>query len=155
MKRTVRHTLNLGLSALFLTLFLMLGTTWAHEGEEGADLTAKELARQAVAFLVNEPPNPEMALERLNDAVADDEVEGVDVATLSLAAGALEAGAPQAVPPLVAAALGETTAVESGPVVAVQLGAGVYWAFAAGLLLAALGAYGLGRRSRPAARTAA
>lgn len=138
---------------LLAALFLIVGSAWAHEDEEGADLSAKELAQQAVAFLVNEPTNPEMALERLNDAVADDEVEGVDLDTLSLAAGALEAGATQAVPPLVAAALGENVEFGSGPVVAVRLGAGIYWAFAIGLLLAALGAYGLGRRAGHATRT--
>lgn len=140
---------------LVLFVLLALGAAWAHEGEEGADLSARELAQQAVAFLVNEPTNPEMALERLNDAIADDEVEGVDLDTLALAAGALEADATQAVPPLVAAALGESVDVGSGPVVAVRLGAGVYWAFAIGLLLVALGAYGLGRRAGHAGHASA
>lgn len=109
-------------------------------------MDAKTLARSVVGFLQAEPPNLEMAQDRLKDAI--EKGEGVNVGLLKLAQQALEEGAPQAVPPLVAKAVGEDPGqFGAGPLVEVKLGPGVYWAFGIGLLLVFLGAYGLGRRS--------
>ncbi|RTI12176.1 hypothetical protein [Thermus scotoductus] len=130
---------------LMVVLALTVGLALADSPDE-ARMSGRHLARSAVAFLQAEPPNPEMALDRLRDAL--EKPEGVDVKVLELALEALEAGVPQAVPPLVAKAVGDDPgSVGGSKAVEVHLGPTIYWAFAIGLVLVFLGAYALGRSS--------
>lgn len=124
----------------------LLGGLALADSPDEAKMDAKTLARSVIGFVQAEPPNLEMAQDRLKDAI--EKGEGVDVKVLELARQALEVGVPQAVPPLVAKAVGDDPAqVVGGKPVEVKLGPGIYWAFAIGLLLVFLGAYGLARRS--------
>lgn len=106
------------------------------------------LARSAIGFLQAEPPNLDMALDRLQDAQEPDRLDGMDVQVLQLAEQALEAGVPEAVPPLVAKAVGDDPRLYGGAVVEVNLGAAVYWAFLIGLVVVFTGAYLLGRQAK-------
>ncbi|GEM82412.1 hypothetical protein [Meiothermus hypogaeus] len=131
--------------AWMAVLALLAGLALADSPDE-AKMSGEELARSATGFLQAEPPNLEMALDRLKDAL--EKPEGLDVKALELAQKALEAGVPQAVPPLVAKAVGDDPgAVEGSKAVEVRLGPGIYWAFATGWVLVFLGAYALGRSS--------
>lgn len=131
--------------SLAVLIGLFGGLALADSPDE-AKMDAPALARSAVGFLQADPPELEMAGDRLKDAI--EKGEGVDVQVLELARQALEVGVPQAVPPLVAKAVGDDPAqAVGGDPVEVRLGPGVYWAFAVGLLLVFLGAYGLARRS--------
>jgi len=126
-----------------LVFGLIVGLALADAPNE-ANMDAKTLARSVTGFVQAEPPNLEMAQDRLADAIKKG--EGVDVKLLQQAQQALEAGVPQAVAPLIAKAVGDDPAqAVGGKPVEVKLGAGIYWAFAIGLLLVFFGAYALGR----------
>lgn len=131
-----------------LALGLLVGLALADTPNE-ANLDAKALARSVIGFLQAEPPNLEMAQDRLKDAIKKG--QGVDSKLLEQAQQALQSGVPQAVPPLVAKAVGDDPAqAVGGKPVEVKLGAGIYWAFGIGLLLVFLGAYTLGRSAHSA-----
>ncbi|MCL6526358.1 MAG: hypothetical protein K6T57_05680 [Thermaceae bacterium] len=122
----------------------LLASLGLADAQNEANMDAKTLARSVTGFVQAEPPNLEMAQDRLKDAI--EKGQGVDVRLLEQAQQALEAGVPQAVPPLVAKAVGDDPAqAVGGKPVEVKLGPGIYWAFAIGLLLVFLGAYALGR----------
>lgn len=132
-------------------LAAVVGLVWADSPDEST-MSGEALARTAAAFVQAQPPNLEMAQDRLKDAL--EKAQGLDVNTLKLAQQALEAGVPQAVPPLVAKAVGDDPAqAAGGEPVEVKLGPGIYWAFAIGLLLVFLGAYALGRNATSHTRT--
>lgn len=132
-------------------LALVVGIALADAPNE-SKMTGKELAQSVVGLVQAEPPNLEMAQDRLKDALA--KPQGLDVEALKLAQQALEAGVPQAVAPLVAKAVGDDPAqAVGGKPVEVNLGPGVYWAFAIGLLLVFLGAYALGRNAASHSRS--
>ncbi|WP_299432581.1 hypothetical protein [uncultured Meiothermus sp.] len=128
---------------VWLVIALIAGGGLADSPDE-SKMTGAELARSAVGLVQAEPPNLEMAQDRLKDAL--EKAAGLDVNALKLAQQALRAGVPQAVPPLVAKAVGDDPAqAVGGKPVEVNLGIGLYAAFAIGLLLVFLGAFALGR----------
>lgn len=129
---------------VWISVFALVASFSLADSPNESKMASKELARSVIGLVQAEPPNLQMAQERLKDALA--KPQGLDVNALKLAQQALDAGVPQAVPPLVAKAVGDNPAqtVEGKPV-QVNLGPGVYWAFAIGLLLVFLGAYALGR----------
>lgn len=132
-------------------LALLAGIALADAPNE-SKMSGEELARSVTGFVQAEPPNLEMAQDRLKDAL--EKSQGLNVNALKLAQQALEAGVPQAVPPLIAKAVGDDPAqAVGGKPVEVNLGPGFYWAFGIGLLLVFLGAYALGRNSASHSRS--
>jgi len=133
---------------LISSLLLLAGSALAHGDEEGA-ADAADLSQQAIAFLRAEPANLMEAEERLNDALQAEDPSTVSDVNLNLVAAALTAvkeGATTESIRLLDRALGQE-AEPLGAVVEVRLGTNVYLAFAIGLVLVGLGAYGLGRRA--------
>jgi hypothetical protein len=134
-------------------LVVVLPFALADDPDE-SKLDGPALARSVVGYLQADPPNLEMALDRLKDAQEDDKLGSMDARVLQLAQGALEAGVPEAVPSLIAKAVGDDPKQVSGSVVEVRLGPAIYWAFGVGLLAVFTGAYLVGRQAkqRPFAR---
>ena len=75
------------------TVLLPPHAAYAHGGEE--DVTAKMLVEQAIAILDGQPEMGELAIDKINDALKDYEVEGVDLTLLQEAGSALESGRTQ------------------------------------------------------------
>ncbi|MDX2004181.1 MAG: hypothetical protein SFU83_02800 [Meiothermus sp.] len=132
-------------AVVWVVIALIAGGGLADSPNE-SKMTGEELARSVVGLIQAEPPNLEMAQDRLKDAL--EKAAGLDANALKLAQQALQAGVPQAVPPLVAKAVGDDPAQAiGGKPVEVNLGPGLYAAFAIGLLLVFLGAFALGRNA--------
>lgn len=127
-------------------LMIVLAFALADDPDE-SNLDGPTLARSVVGYLQADPPNLEMALDRLKDAQENDKLGSMDAQVLQLAQRALEAGAPEAVPALIAKAVGDDPGQVSGSVVEVRLGPAIYWAFGVGLLVVFAGAYLLGRQA--------
>jgi hypothetical protein len=137
--------MNKGLVAILImtvTVFALADTP------DEAGMDGPTLARSAIGFLEAEPPNLEMALDRLRDAQEPERLGAMDARALQLAEQALEAGVPEAVPPLVAKAVGDDSSLYGGEVVAVNVGAAVYGAFLIGLVIVFTGAHLLGRQTK-------
>jgi hypothetical protein len=66
------------------------GPASAHEGEEG--VAAVDDVRQAIAVIVNKPDDMETIEDKIGDALASENTEGVDVALVKEAQEALEGG---------------------------------------------------------------
>lgn len=78
------------LVASILVVFVGAGTASAHGGDESDE--ASVLVRQAIAFLVNDSGNLAAAAEKVDDAQATADQEGVDLDLLEQGAAALAAG---------------------------------------------------------------
>lgn len=125
---------------------LTLANVIALAHEEEADLDARTLVAQGIAYLQLEPPNLEMALDKLNDALQAGDMTGIDPTVAALARDALAGGSLQAAEVLAAFSIGEDPDLNPrGPLVQVTLGPAVYAILAVGLVLVLLGGYGLGR----------
>lgn len=85
------------------------GAALADGGEE--DFTAKDFVEQAIGLLQGQPDMRDLTLERIGDALEDDEVEGVDLALVEQAQSALEASEASEALELLARSIGE----EVGP----------------------------------------
>lgn len=74
-----------------LLVLVPAGAALAHEGEE-EDLTAKDLVQQAIGILEEQPGMTGEVEDKISEALADDETEGVDLGIVEQAKQALEAG---------------------------------------------------------------
>lgn len=72
------------------SVLLVAGPAAAHGEDESKE--AGVLVRQAIAFLVNEPDDVMAAAEKVEDATATDDTDGVDMALVRQAQRALAAG---------------------------------------------------------------
>lgn len=91
MFRGTRFARTLIASAVLISPILLSRSASAHEGEEG-DLTAETLVRQAIAILRGQPDQLMVVEDKIEDAIVDDEVEGVDLDLLRSAQVELESG---------------------------------------------------------------
>ncbi len=131
---------------LISSLLLSTGLALAHGGAEETEMDPKLLVEQSVAFLQAEPSKIDEASANLTEVLELETAEQVNLELVQAATVALGQGAiPEAVH-LLDRSLGRE-AETLGPVVEVNLNARLYIAMITALLLTALGAWGLGRRS--------
>lgn len=69
--------------AVLLTVMLSATPAFAHGGDESDK--AGDLVRQAIALMVNTPDDQEMIQDKINDALASTDTEGVDESLVSKA----------------------------------------------------------------------
>jgi hypothetical protein len=164
------------LVATILVVFIGAGTASAHGGDESDE--ASVLVRQAIAILVNDSGNLAAAAEKVDDAEAAADQEGVDLVLLEEAAAALAAGDGHQARSLLERSIGARSHLDGGdpapigqvaqPLVGADTGVAIAtdpldvgrdlttgdWAALGGLL--AIGAIGvaLSRRFRPVASAA-
>lgn len=89
-----------------LLVLLPASVALAHGAEE-EDLTAKQLVEQAIAVLQEQPGMSEMIDDKINDALTDDETDGVDLDLVDQAATAFNEGRTDETTMLLARSIGE------------------------------------------------
>lgn len=77
--------------AVALAAALVLTTAVAAAGQEG-DVTAKQSVQQAVRILEGQPEMADLALEKVDGALNDDQTQGLDRSLVGEARSALAAG---------------------------------------------------------------
>lgn len=88
-----------------LLLLVPAGTARADGGEE--DVTAFEFVEQAIGLLRGQPEQADLIEDRIEDALEDDETEGVDLALVEEAAVAFDDGRLQDALELLQRSIGE------------------------------------------------
>lgn len=84
----------MGAVVIAVALVVTTAAAAAADAVEG-DVTAKRYVEEAIRILQGQPEMADLALEKVNDALKDDETEGVDLTLAGEAQSSLESGSLQ------------------------------------------------------------